>query len=173
MDSQEQKVLGTVLYATTSLQDYVPSALFFTNNYVFSVRLAKLTAGQKASYGLAIAGWLAAGLNPVASGMGVSGLLGLNGWKKLKADVEGKPVVSLEEFAPSEELLKSAYTSVENDKVKEVVIKLTKGFGLDGVVISIYAGLIKTNHWYTMCKSVDEVTALISKTPLSSRMRVK
>jgi hypothetical protein len=171
-ESQNEKVLGTIIYAATS-SGWVIQHVIFTDNRVVVIPFSSLNdgsekAGDIGAIGLMLGGADMGSINYGLSVEGISDLAQRNAWNKLKKKVAGKQTVSCEEGKLPQDLLKKAIITIPYEKIKEVSIK--KNWGANDFKLNLKESLILTHSWL-LASSADEVKALIEKTPLAPKLK--
>jgi len=166
MTNQNERVIGVIIYAASS-PDYDIQHVVFTDRQVLGIPASKLTGAAQKGAALGSIGLLLVGANP-STAFGLSGLLGMNAWSNLKKNVVGKQTISYEEGELSQGLLNAAKIKIPYERVKDVSIK--KVLGVNDVLLNVNAGFLSSSSW-VFAPSVEEVKALIQKTPLAQRLK--
>jgi hypothetical protein len=171
-DPQNEKVLGTIIIAATS-SGWVIQHVIFTDKQVLVVPFSALNEaaekeGDIGAIGLMLAGADMGSLNFGLSVEGLSDILRMRAWHKLKKKAEGTQTVSYEEEKLSQGLLKAATITIPYEKIKEVSIK--KNWGANDFKLNLKQSLLLTISWL-LASSADEVKLLIEKTPLSQKLK--
>ncbi len=171
-ESQNEKVLCTIIYAATS-SGWVIQHVIFTDKRVVVIPFSSLNEGSErvgdfGAIGLMLAGADIGSINYGLSVEGVSDLAQMSAWNNLKKKVAGKQTVSCWEGKLSQDLLKEAIITIPYEKVKEVSVK--KNWGAKDFKLNLKESLILTHSWF-LASSADEVKALIQKTPLAPKLK--
>jgi hypothetical protein len=171
-ESQNEKVLGTIIYAATS-SGRVIQHVIFTDKRVVVIPFSSLNeeaerAGDIGAIGLMLGGADMGSINYGLSVEGVSDLAQMRAWSKLKKKVAGMQTVSCEEGKLSQDLLKKAVITIPYEKVKEVSIN--KNWGANDFKLNLKESILLTHSWF-LASSADEVKVLIQKTPLAPKLK--
>jgi hypothetical protein len=166
-DEPTGQIIGIILYAAIS-PDYVIRSIIFTDKEVLQVPISRIGELAQRMSGLpVVAAWLLEAVNPaVFSGLG--GLVGIKMWSDLKKKVANQqPVKFIGAPIPpdieEEAKFKLSYGDIRRVKISKIAMSTD-------YLLSLTAGFLHTQMIVFEGRAVEDVTSLVNKTPLSSKL---
>jgi hypothetical protein len=170
----DERVLGTIIYAAISSGDlWNIQHVIFTDRRVVVVPFSSLKevaerAGDIGGVGLMLAARSRADMGSINYGLSVRSRA--LAWHELEKKVAGTQIVSFTEEKLPKDLLKAATITIPYERIREVSLKKNWASGYENFNLNLKENLLKTHSWF-LASSVDEVKALIQKTPLAPKLK--